>query len=290
LSYISTSLHGKADGVFPHFINKAAFFDKVELAVWGSPRRRVSGSVILKPSQPIGGPNRPYGRSVHGKFLATANPFEFRYGKIQNWANLSPFRLIVRSHSIPLTGIQVDAIAHSLFRKGLRAQVGLVEMTFDIEGYSVHDLRMHFLTRCTKLVELKDKNGWGTLYIGSRRSPWQLRIYQKAESVVRVEYIFRREFLRSHAMSSCMDLLRLRQFDLFKLVAFQEFSQSRLNSMLKSSPDFWGKELLHRWPHRWPVQTLTNILHWRGGIDPGTVLQPFEAERLFGRMQRYLLW
>jgi hypothetical protein len=280
----------KADGVFAHLINEAAFFDKVELAIWGVGRRKILSSVSLGPSIPIGGSNRPYARSVSGKYRLTANPFELRYGRVKTWPDLSPFRLIAHSESLPLTGIQLSGIAQSILRKDFKSHVRLVELTFDTELYSLPYLRMHFRTRSSKLVEFQDSRGWETLYIGSRLSPWQVRIYQKTESVVRLEYILRRPFLRARGILSCEDLLKLRNLDLSELVSFQEFNRARLDARLNGTPSFWGKELFARRPPRWPLQTLATILRWRAGVDPSTVLQKPEGDNLLGRMQRNLLW
>jgi hypothetical protein len=278
------------EGVFLHLAGKAAFLDKVEFALWGVRRARISPTVVVKPSIAIGGANRPYARSLHGKCRATDNPFELRYGRIQSWPKLSPLRLIGRSNSVVLTGSQMTLIAQSLLRQGFRAQVQLVELTFDTQEIPIPYFRLHFLTRCRNFHDLRDDRGRETIYIGSRRSPWQLRIYQKTSGIVRLEYILRREFLVAHGIRYSEDLLQLRTLNLENLVCFPEFDHPRLNAFMNVTPNFWGKDLVKQSPQRWPIQTLASVLRWRGGIDPASLLRHSEADHLLGCMQQNLLW
>jgi hypothetical protein len=247
------------DGVFPHLVNKVAFLDKVELSLWGVRRRRILPTVIVKPSIAIAGPNRPYGRSLHGTCRPTGNPFELRYGRIQPWPKLPPLRLIGRSNSVPLTGSQIALIAQSLVRQGFSAQIRLVELTFDTQEIPIRQLRFDLFTRSRSFHELRDSRGRETFYVGSRRSPWQLRIYQKTSEIVRLEYILKRPFLLAHGIQRPEDLLQLRKLNLNSLATFREFDEARLTASLNAAPSFWGKDLLVPITHRWPTQILLAV-------------------------------
>ena len=139
--------------------------------------------------------DRGANESLHGTCRPTGNPFELRYGRIQPWPKLPPLRLIGRSNSVPLTGSQLALIAQSLVRQGFNAQIRLVELTFDTQEIPIRHFRLHLFTRCRLFQELRDSAGRETFYVGSRRSPWQLRIYQKTSGIVRLEYILNRPFL-----------------------------------------------------------------------------------------------
>lgn len=278
------------EGVFPHLIDTAAFLDKVELGISGIRRRRPLPIIELRKSRAIGGDNRPYARSVRGECVPSGNPFEFRYGRIQSWPHLPPCRLIARSNVCPLTGTQISLIARGLMRRGYRAHVALVELTFDTSEIPIKYFEMHYLSLARYSRVLHDKTGRTTVYIGGPRSHWQVRIYQKTESVVRVEYILRSEFLRGSGIRHAEDLLQLRQLNVWNLVSFPEFSEQRLASFLRRRPNFWGRSLLLPSPTRWPLKTLATILRGRAKINPVILLRRSHAERRMRRMQHNLVW
>src|ERR1700680_3938703 len=103
--------------IFQHLVNEAAFVDKAVFNVWGIRRKKIPLSVDLGNNFAIGGPRRMYARSLHGKIGLTENPFELRYGRLHRWGTVAPFRLVVRSERLPLSGAQVRIILNSLFRK-----------------------------------------------------------------------------------------------------------------------------------------------------------------------------
>src|SRR6266849_895928 len=122
--------------VFQHLVNEAAFVDKAVFNIWGIRRTHALQYVKLGANPAIGGPRRMYARSRHGENCLTGNSFELKYGKLHKWEHVAPFRLVVRSEGLPLSGAQVRIILDSLFRKGYRCKISQAELTFDISQYS----------------------------------------------------------------------------------------------------------------------------------------------------------
>ncbi len=276
--------------VFHHLVDKAAFIDKMEIGLWGVQRQSVLPVLETEPSKPIGGKKRAYGRAIHGMCRATGNPFEFRYGRLNNYPQIAPFRLVLNSGRTPLTGMHVSLVAGALLRNGYSSQPSLLELTFDVTGYTVGYFRQHLFTRARRIRQLRDPNGRETLYAGGPRSPWQLIVYQKTDSVVRIEFKIRRAFLHERGMERAQDLLRFRRLGLWDLVSFREFDDKKLHSALKSKPDSKHKTLVLESPRIIPHQILGAFLRWRLGIPPDSVLVEAEAERILRRMQRNLIW
>jgi len=276
--------------VFQHLVNKAAFLDKLEIGLWGVRRQRFLSVLETEPSKPIGGKKRAYGRSIHGICRTTGNPFEFRYGRLNNYPNVPPFRLVLDSGRTPLTGAQVSLVAGALLRQGYRSQVSRLELTFDVTGYPLSYFRQHLFTRARRKRELQDHLGRQTFYAGGPRSPWQLIVYQKTDLVVRVEFKIRRGFLHDRCMESVHDLLRFRRLNLWDLVSFREFYEIRLRSALRRVSSSKYNHLFFESPRRLGLQTLAAFLRWRLGITPDSVLKTSEAERVLRQMQRNFIW
>jgi hypothetical protein len=281
--------YGENSGIFPRLADKSAFIDKAVLSVWGHRRERVPAAVELGQSRAIGGSTRMYARLLPGHFQLTGNPFKLKYGRLHAYANVPPFRLSVGSDNAPLSGVEVTAIADSLFRSGFHCQVSQVEFTFDVTGFSFPFFREHVLTIAHSVTEV-GKDGHKTLYVGRPRSPWQLRIYQKTDSLMRVEFVLRRAWLHGHGIEQIDDLLLLRDRDFWASVSFPEFREHRLASVLNRMPRCWGKNILLQQPRRRYLQFLAGVLRWRCGIDPAPLLRRSQADVLLRRMQRNMLW
>jgi hypothetical protein len=279
----------EASGVFQRLANESAFVDKAVLSVWGDRRERVLPTVEFGQSRAIGGSKRMYARLIPGTCSLAGNPFQLKYGRLHHWANVPPFRLSVRSDTVPLSGAQVSAIVSSLFRRGFRCQISLVEFTFDIKGFPFSFFREHLLTSSHSITEV-GKEGHKTLYAGRPRSPWQLRIYQKTDSLMRVEFILRRALLHAHRIERIDDLLRLRDLDVWASASFPEFREERLASLLNTLPSCWGKDVLSQVPRRRSLRFLTAVLRWRCGVDPAPLFRCSQVDRLLRHMQRNMLW
>jgi hypothetical protein len=276
-------------GIFLHFVNQAAFLDKAVFSIWGNRRLRSPTLLQVGPSRAIGGPKRMYARMLSGQCSVTGNPFELKYGKLRSYENVPPFRLTVRSDRMPLSGAQVAMISSALFRSGFRSHIANLEFTFDVTNYPFTYFRHRLFTRARSVVEL-GSDGHGTFYAGRPRSPWQLRVYEKTQSLVRVEYVLRRAFLSANGIERVDDILRLRDVNIWALASFQDFHEERLAEALAKVPDGWGKDLLSETPRHWPLQLLTAALRGRCGIDPNGMLHRSDAQRLLREMQDNMLW
>ena len=280
---------GPVSGIFQRLANKSAFVDKTVLSVWGVRRERVPPAVELTESQPCGGSKRMYARYIPGYCQLTGNPFQLKYGRLHPYPNVPPFRLSARSDIAPLSGTQVSGIVSSLFRRGFRCQISLIEFTFDVTGFSYSFFREHLFTRAHSVNEIGNL-GRKTLYVGRPASPWQLRIYQKTDSLMRVEFVLRRALLLADGIEGIDDLLRLRDLDVWAWASFPEFREERLASVLTRMPTCWGKNILLQEPRRRSLGFLTGVLRWRCGIDPAPLLRRSKADILLRQMQRNMLW
>jgi hypothetical protein len=111
---------------------------------------------------------------------------------------------------------------------GFRTKVSQVEMTMDLTEASVDFFKMRLQSTARRYRTLRDIEGWKTFYVGGSRSPWQVRIYQKQDAVVRFEFIFRIPFLRKYGIRRPDELLLLRKIDLSRLVWLREIDRSKL--------------------------------------------------------------
>ena len=277
------------NGIFKRLANQSAFIDRVVLSIRGRRREREPSTVELGENRPIGGSKRMYARQIPGTCRLSGNPFDLKYGPLNPYPNVPPFRLSVRSDTIPLSGAQVSNIVTGLFRSGSRSQVSLVEFTFDVTESSPAFFREHLLTTAHGVYEVGEE-GSKTLYAGGPRSLWQLRIYQKTDSLMRVEFILRRGYLQAHGIQRIDNLLRLRNLDVWAAASFPEFNEERLASVLKTMPMCWGKNILQQEPRRRTLRFLAGVLRWRCGVDPTPLLRHSEVDLLLRRMQRNMLW
>ena len=216
--------------ILPGVVDRKAFFDTVTISIWGDRRQRPANSVQLLDNPAIGGWGRTYARAWLGIFLSTRNPFELRYGLVRNQGLVPPLRLRAWSEQKPVTINDTIATIDALCRKGWRAEVSQVELTFDLTGLSIDYFWRGIMSRAKRFV-IWEKDGQETLYIGGRTSPWQLRIYPKTREITRFEFILRRQFLRRLSIRRLADLERLRTMDIGFLVRLCEVNQDSLNAL-----------------------------------------------------------
>jgi hypothetical protein len=278
-----------ATGIFQRLANQSAFIDKAVFSVWGERRERDPSTLEFGQNRAVGGSKRMYSRLIPGTCRLSGNPFELKYGRLHPYSNVPPFRLSVRSDAVPLSGAQASIVAGSLFRRGFRCQVSQVEFTFDTTELSPEFFRDHLITTAHSVKEV-GKEGSKTLYVGGPRSLWQLRIYRKADSLMRVEFVLRRGYLQAHSIQRIDDLLRLRGLDVWAAASFPEFNEERLASVLKTMPMCWGKNILSQEPRRRTLRFLAGVLRWRCGVAPTPLLRHSQGDVLLRRMQRNMLW
>jgi hypothetical protein len=168
-------------------------------------------------------------------------------------------------------------------------QVSQTELTLDLTGHSVPYFRRHIVHRTRSWREIDSASG-KTLYVGSRFSPWQVVIYDKAANIVRYEVVLRRSFLLKRGLSSPDALVTLRQLDLKRLASLRSFRRDQVVSATERWPNTTLKEMLLDWDYDGrPLQTLYRFLR-KSGIKPDSVLCRSSGQLRMDAMLRNLVW
>jgi hypothetical protein len=210
---------------FPVLVGYASFVDTLALSVQGVRRKRFQHTVRMGRNCPIGSGKSNYARSQRGVCCVSGNPFELRYGRFRpNRRAVPDNRLILRSEVTPLTDQSVTRILEALFCRGYEARASQLELTFDTQT-TVKFVAQHALW-------LRSVRKFGsTIYFGSPRAKWQIRVYEKAPGIVRTEFILRRPLLRDCGIESLDSVGKLAQMDVFAKFALCE---------LRDKPTFPG--------------------------------------------------
>lgn len=275
------------NGVFQEQIGKQAFIDVLSTAITGLRRARIGPEVSLGPSVAIGGAGRAYARSRRGVCVDSENPLEWRYGPNPLFRHLPRYNVRFRSNTRPLTAAEVKGVLSALFCRGFRARPLLAEVTFDLANTSVADLRAQLLS---SLRSEREVSAGGTYYVGAPKSPSEIRIYQKAPAITRLEVILRVGFFRKHNILRLEDLSQLRAFDFSRTLRFcQRKDRFSLAAELRSLPDGNAKRLLLKWPTGCPLRLWVSTLR-SAGIDPERCLTDSPIQKQIERMQRALIW
>ena len=235
--------------MFQYCMNKAAFIDRMDLSVWteGKP---VLDQLLEAKSIGVLSSKSLYARSLSGKTPITGNPVEILYGKASRFPNVPPCRVIMRSEEVPLTGAQVNETMRLLFPAATRIQPVQAELTFDFKKrVSVLYLYRHMIHGARRVVELSDIWGRKTVYLGSSKSPWQIRIYDKARAkgIVRLELILRRNLLFGYGIRQPDTVVMLRSMELKSMFSLRRFARARLAAAAKGWRDVVRREIVDEW-------------------------------------------
>jgi hypothetical protein len=133
-----------------------------------------------------------------------------------------------------------------------------------------------------------DKNGKTTIYVGALRAPRELRLYEKTDSIVRVEFILRSTFLRALSVRKPQDLLLVKNAPLWRKVGFREVSISGAATPPRQVRQRWldrGLTVLRRMPARDVELELR-----KAGVNPSDWVVRSDRGRLLRRMQKRLIW
>jgi hypothetical protein len=222
--------------------------------------------------------------------MRTGNPFELRYGANPFFSNLPACNLRFRSEACPLTEEEVRLVTNSLFCSGVKARPTLVEMTWDLTGTSVKELRNSAVTSFRRERELRDEQGRSTYYVGGPRSGVQVRVYDKAVGVVRVEFVFRSSYLRSRGILDIHGIEALRSVGISRWIRFcTQRPDGGLERKLHGVPPGWRRRNLINWPLRWPLNIwASTVRHF--GVDPQQYLRTAAVHRQMLVMQKHLVW
>jgi len=279
-------------GIFCHTTDRAAFVDRIELSQWGltsGPRLDSESDISLGTSRPIAHSGSVYARAADGRCRITGNPYQVRWGKMRKLPRIPERQFSIRSERRPLSCAETQLIFESLKDKAVRTTVSSVELTFDLTHSCVDYFSNHIFSAARTRRFLQDSRNRKTQYVGSRRSAWQLRVYEKDPHTVRCEFILRREFLRKHRIENPCDVLRLRTLDLSALIRLQDLD---LRSMLvvesDLNADYHERALssLGRWST--PLEFCEFL---KGGrMKRPELFIPSILEKKLQTMQRNLIW
>lgn len=202
---------------FNYLVAYAAFADTLEISVHGERRQKPLSTVRLGLDSPIGSSHSNYARSQRCTCCVTGNPIEHRYGPFgRNKHRVPPHRIILRSETVPLTVSSVLSVLNALFRAGYRAVVSKCEVTFDTH------IPLLFLLKHACCLRTWRRFSESSFRFGSPGSGWQVRIYQKAPSVVRLEFVLRRAALRAYGIDSVESLCKVPGLGLFDRFPIRE--------------------------------------------------------------------
>lgn len=281
----------QASGIFPNAVDNATFIDTVCFSASGENlSAELEGLVGVKNTASLS-KNSRFARCLTATVRDTGNPLQAVYAKAGRTAGLAkiPDAMVTfRSEATILTGAQVMRDLGILFPEATRFEFSRVEFTFDVRSWGVETIRKQAVHRARKTCSLIDDERRRTFYVGSRHSPWQLRVYDKAPGIVRIEFVFRRPFLVKHALLRPIDLLKLRVFDLEQLVTFRRVSPEHLEDAAPDRSAKW-REGVVSWAERWPISELPSYLRSQG-IPPGKVLRRTKLQTKIERMQRQFIW
>jgi hypothetical protein len=275
-------------GVFESLINNVAFVDKMTLGIHGKLRKRFSKKIEKTENLAIGGPGRPYARSLHGIYAPTGNPVEVKYGRNRVYRNLFDAKVTVRSERRPLSFAEVTEVLACLFCKGFRRSMSGTEFTCDV-SIPFRFFENHILTKARSVRTLEDDRGRQTLYAGAPGGQWMLRVYQKTKSTTRVEFVLRNEFLLRAEINDLADLGALKDVSWNRLVQFPSVCQRALEELVTGKATGKQLKIILDWPRRWPTDILLEVLR-DYGLPADQILRPSAVEQWLAEMQKAFVW
>lgn len=269
-----------------HLRGQCAFIDRVVVSIiHGTLRKPFGENIYPTKDGGIAGPRSHYSRCLHGNCKLTGNYFQLRYGPLKKAPRFPLFRLIVISSTIPVTGTQVVSVLNSLFMSGCAHYIGEVELTFDIAPPKRFACdRQIFTSARRSFVHWSEKPAF---YFGSRKSAWQLRVYSKTATTLRLEFIFRRAFLLKRHITMPDHVLKLATLDLSPMASFRSISQAKLRAAIQGSAAVLRQWICLPWAMRGSLQLLGRAAR-QDGIDLEPLLKPCVVEERMRRMQRRL--
>jgi hypothetical protein len=274
---------------FLYLIDAAAFLDRVELSIETS-ETPVAKRLLNANNVGILNSNSYYSRCLSGNDAATGNPVKILYGKATRLPQVPPCRMVVRSEKVPLTGAQVNLLIQSVLPNAPPAKVTLAELTSDVSNIPFSAFKRTMVHRATYRNIVGNRKDGRTLYVGSRSSPLQARIYEKLDGIVRHELVFRRGFLAAQKMIVPNDLAKLSSLETGRWLSLRKFSRERIVAAVnESTPLGWGA-IVTEWGD-WGESLQQLCVYLRSGkIDPDKVLYYSRDQLQLRRMLRKLVW
>ena len=272
-------------------VDCAAFVDKIVLSIGGKLKQHFDDELVHVRSTGILHPGTIYSRCVRGVFGESGNPVVFLYGKAKKFDNVPAMQIVMQSTVIPVTAAQSTFLIRKITQNAMKVTVSSLELTFDVTGVSVDYILDHLIHRARGGLRVLSKRRRKTIYVGSPRSKWQARIYQKRNDVVRLEFILRRSFLSRHGINQPEDVLLLRKLNIWNLLSIRRFSANSAMRVTKGwTENPWGRQIVRTWGSRdRPLAALAPILR-DNKVHPNQVLRPTRLQRRLMRMQKRFVW
>jgi hypothetical protein len=277
--------------IFSWAVNSVAFIDKIVLSVDGHLKSDFENELHHPVSRGIRAkPTSLYSRAVSGVVWLSGNPADVVYGRRKRFKNVPTVRVTIHSKRVPVTGAQVMMLIKSLTAGASEIRVSNVEFTFDVTGATIDYVRTHLIYRAQLDARVLSDGQRITIYAGSPHSAWQVRIYEKTRTTLRLEFILRRSYLSRHGINQPEDLLLLRKLNVWELLSVRRFSASSAARVTKTWDNTIGKELVLTWgEYRRPLRLLPRILR-NHKVDPDQVLQRTRLQKKMQEMQKRFVW
>jgi len=286
-----SQLRKPSSRIFSWLVDKVAFIDKIVLSVNGELKPNFEEEFQYPKSQGIYSHDSLYSRRVSGRFCATGNRVDLLYGRKKRFENVPTQRITMHSERIPVTAAQVMLLVKRLTVEAPQVRVSSLEFSSDVTGTTIYYLLRHIIHRARSDLRVLSDGEHMTIYVGSPRSAWEVRIYEKPDSrVLRFEFILRRGFLSRHGINQPEDVLLLRKLRVWDLISVRRFSASNAARVTRRWDNELGKEVIRTWGYfRRPLRSLPKVLK-KYGIDPHEVLRRTHVQRRLEAMQKRLVW
>jgi hypothetical protein len=275
---------------FPHLVNTAAFIDTVGFSIDGKLADAYEQELIESKDTGILHPGVVYSRCIFARAWLTGNPVTIHHGRVKKFRNVALLKFTIRSEKVPVTGAQTILLIRKVAARNSKPSASYVEVTFDLSGVEFESIRRRVFHRAHGVRLLQDEKGRQTLYIGSPKSSWQIRIYQKTETVVRIEFVFRRSFLSRHGINRPEEIALLQRLNIWSFFSLRRFSRTQAKQLMRKSHKSKLRKLLAVWMRsNRPSEDLISTLR-RNRIDPRRVFRKTSLQEMLERMQRRLVW
>lgn len=277
--------------VFSDLVDERSTIDKIAINVDGKLNEtfRENELVNVNPKS-IYRPGGQYAGCIYADSRLTRNPVSIHHGRMVRFKNVPPLRFTMQSEHTPLTAAQIYLLTWRCTCEAPELTVSSLELTFDFTGTSIEKVRRQLIHRAHRVIILTDERGWQTIYVGSPRSAWQVRIYRKTSTVVRLEFILRRGFLSRHGINRPEDVLLLRRIKIWELLSIRRFSRSWADRVTRNWKNRTARGLVLDWFRDGrPRESLLRVLKWNRA-QVHSVFRKTNLQRRLERMQRQLVW
>lgn len=282
----------RLEGVFPSLVNRAAFLDKVVVSIQGTKKGSTDRRLRDVTNEAIGGVGRKYARKESGVLASSGNSYDLAYGPMTLIGILPSMSLTIRSDRAPTTAAMVRSGMQAVCEECWRTSISQVELTFDFTAHPIRFFRHSIFTSAHRFRWLRDDDGKETFYFGGVTSPLEVTVYQKAE-VVRLEFKFRRPFLRRHNINVISDLGRLRSLDLKRCLWLREVNERGAKALERrlrtQDEDDARSRILLKWIKDFRLRESIPAIKKHFGGFPEELIRASPVEEQIRRMQRRLV-